>query len=402
MMNGFALSRRRFLRVLFAGGAGLFTACVRRAPSPTAQATRLPIFTPSPSPTLLPTASPTRSIPTPTSTVTPALSDLIQQVVIFIQENHTFDSLFADFPGTDGKSAGRPCPDALPSDPPHQHRDSLTPNGATSATARCSYSEADAPNYWQLAREFSLCDRFFSDVRGPSHPNYLMLMAGQSPIVNTPWPSDVCPDFCLDLPTLPDRLDARGLTWRDYAGLFTDIKGLVGRPEIANDDAGFFSDAAAGKLPNVAWLNSGFLADGDARSGHPPASLCAAENYAVKVFNALMSGPQWKTTAAFLIWDDWGGFYDHVEPPVVEKGSDGAPVRYGFRVPCIVAGPYARQGYVSHQTHSFVSILRFIETVFNLAPLTVRDAQASDMLDCLNLGQSPRPPIRLDLRDCPH
>jgi phospholipase C len=331
----------------------------------------------------------------------PQPSDLIKHIVIFIQENHTFDNLFAGFPGADGQSGARSCPIALPSDPPHQHRDALTPSGVTTAAANCSYTEEDVPNYWKIAREFALCDRYFSEVRGPSHPNYLMLMAAQSPIVNAPFPSDVCPDFCLDIPTIADRLDAAHFPWRDYAGMFTDIKSLVGRKEITEyDDAPFFSDAANGALPNVSWLNSGFLTKGDTKSGHPPAKICGAENYAVKVLNAIMRGPQWDLTAIILVWDDWGGFFDHVQPPIVEALADGTPLRYGFRVPCIVISPFAKHGYISHQLHSHVSILKFIETIFDLAPLTERDAQASDLLDCFDFSQAPRPPINLVAREC--
>ena len=385
------ITRREMLRLLLAAGAGLLTSCATRAlspsPHPTALATSSVI---APTPTASPTSAPATAAP----------SDLIKQVVVFIQENHTFDSLFAGFPGVDGRAAPNACANALPADPPHQHVDALTPDGATTSASNCSYTEADIPNYWRIAREFVLCDRFFSDVRGPSHPNYLMLMAAQSPIVNTPVPSDVCPAFCLDIPTIVDRLDEAQLTWHDYGGLFTDIKRLVGRVEISNSqDAQFFSNAANGTLPNVAWLNSGFVSD--ARSGHPPSSLCEAENYAVKVLNAIMNGPQWNSTVVFLVWDDWGGFYDHVAPPIVERLPDGTPFRYGFRVPCLAISPYARSGYVSHQTHSFVSLLRFIETIFDLPPLTERDAQASDMLDCFDFSQAPRPPIHLTPRICP-
>ncbi|HZY45680.1 MAG TPA: alkaline phosphatase family protein, partial [Anaerolineae bacterium] len=238
-------------------------------------------------------------------------------------------------------------------------------------------------------------------VRGPSHPNYLMLMAAQSPIVNTPFPSDVCPAFCLDLPTIVDRLDAAQVSWRDYAGMFTDIKNLVGRKEITEyDDTPFFDDAAAGILPNVAWLNSGFLTNGGEKSGHPTGSICEAQNYAVRVLNAIMHGPQWNSTAVILVWDDWGGFFDHVEPPTVETLADGTPFRYGFRVPCLVISPFAKHGYVSHQLHSHVSTLRFIESIFDLDPLTQRDAQASDLLDCFDFAQAPRPPIDLVERVC--
>jgi len=121
-------------------------------------------------------------------------------------------------------------------------------------------------------------------------------------------------------------LSAQGLTWRDYGGIFTSNKNLARRPEVMDyQDQKFFEDAAKGTLPNVAWLNSGFLTDSYAKSGHPPASLCGGENYAVRVLNAVMSSQQWSTTALFLVWDDWGGFCDHVEPPVVERWEDGTP-----------------------------------------------------------------------------
>jgi phospholipase C len=114
-----------------------------------------------------------------------------------------------------------------------------------------------------------------------------------------------------------------------------------------------------------------------------------------------MSGPQWASTALFLVWDDWGGFYDHVDPPVVEKWNDGTPFRYGYRVPCMVISPYARSGYVSHTLHSFVSLLRFAETVFDLEPLTERDANASDLLDCFDFAQTPLSALPLETRVCP-
>jgi phospholipase C len=328
-------------------------------------------------------------------------SDKIKNIIFFIQENHSFDNLFAGFPGANSKFVEQECPDALRKDPPHEHVNALRTDGATSDEGNCSYTEAQAPNYWKAARTFTLCDNYFSDVRGPSHPNYLMMTAGQSPIINTPFSSDVCPDFCLDIPVLPNRLDTAGLTWQDYGGIFTDIKSLAGRPEIMDCHAEkFFEDSASGTLPNVAWLNSGFLVDGDAKSGHPPASLCRGENFAVSVLNAVMNSPQWSSTALFLVWDDWGGFYDHVEPPVVERWKDGTPFRYGHRVPCVVISPYARSGYISQTLHSHVSLLHFAETIFNLKPLTERDANASDMLDCFDFDQPALPPLPLTSRQC--
>ena len=327
--------------------------------------------------------------------------DRIKNIIFFIQENHSFDNLFAGFPGADGKSAPRGCPDALQMDPPHRHADALLLNSATTEEASCSYTEISAPNYWKVARAFTLCDRYFSEIRGASYPNYLMLVAAQSPLVDPPSTFDVCPVFCLDIPVFPHRLDAHGLTWRDYGGMFTTIKSLAVRSEVFHfDDERFFKDAAAGTLPNVSWLFSGFLKNSDAKSGHPPASLCGGENYAVSVLNAAMNGPQWPTTALFLVWDDWGGVYDHVDPPVVERWKDGTPFRYGHRVPCIVISPYARPGYVSHTIHSHVSLLRFAETIFGLEPLTERDAHASDMLDCFDFEQPALSPLVLTPRVC--
>jgi phospholipase C len=372
------ITRRNCLQLLLATGGGLIGAGLLRALEST------DILTPAPA-----------------NTTSPIYLDRIKNIVIFVQENHSFDSLFAGFPGANSKFAGQGCPDSLRKDPPHEHLDALQPDGATADESRCSYTEADAPNYWKVARAFTLCDNYFSDVRGPSHPNYLMMTAGQSPIINTPFSSDVCPDFCLDLPVLPNLLDIHGLTWRDYGGIFTDIKSLTGRPEVMDYHAEkFFEDAGIGTMPNVAWLNSGFLVDGDAKSGHPPASLCRGENYAVSVLNAVMNSPQWSTTALFLVWDDWGGFYDHVEPPISEKWKDGTPFRYGHRVPCIVVSPFARSGYISHTLHSHVSLLHFTETIFGIEPLTERDANASSMLDCFDFNRSPLPPISLTMRSC--
>lgn len=379
MKKPLKLTRRDFLKLLLATGGGLLTARLLHV----ARSTDTLSFVPS-----------QRSKPG-------IYSDKIKNIIFFIQENHSFDSLFAGFPEANSKFAKQECPDALRKDPPHEHVNALRSDGATSEEASCFYTEAQAPNYWRAARAFTLCDHYFSDVRGPSHPNYLMMTAGQSPILNTPFSSDVCPDFCLDIPVLPNRLDTAGLTWRDYGGIFTDIKSLAGRPEIMDYHAEkFFEDAASGTLPNVAWLNSGFLVDGDAKSGHPPASLCRGENYAVSVLNAVMNSPQWLSTALFLVWDDWGGFYEHVEPPVVERWKDGTPFRYGHRVPCVVISPFARSGFVSQTLHSHVSLLHFAETIFNLKPLTERDANASDMLDCFDFDQRALPPLPLTSREC--
>ena len=181
----------------------------------------------------------------------------------------------------------------------------------------------------------------------------------------------------------------------------TDIQAMYQRPEVFDrQDAPFFADAAAGTLPNFAWLNSVFLEEGNEKSGHPTGSLCAAQNYAARVLNAAMASPQWPRMAIFLWWDDWGGFYDHVSPPEIETWSDGTPYRYGFRVPCLVISPYARAGFVARPIYSQLSILKFAETLYGLSPLTERDAAAENMLACFDFAQAPLAPLTLAELPC--
>ncbi len=115
----------------------------------------------------------------------------------------------------------------------------------------------------------------------------------------------------------------------------------------------FYKQAREGKLPAVSWVTPS-----NPVSDHPAASLAAGQTYVAGLINAIMRGPDWKSTAIFLAWDDWGGFYDHVVPPVVDQNG------YGIRVPAMVISPYARKGYIDHQTLSFDAYLKFIEDVF--------------------------------------
>jgi phospholipase C len=341
--------------------------------------------------TPLPSAAPTVTL-APTATRVPASTPAgnpIKHIVIFVQENHSFDSLFADFPGADGVAHGGLCQDQHP-DPPHNHIVALLPNGLGGPTGDCHYPEAMTPNYWKLARAFTLCDHYHCEARGPSEPNYFMLTAAQSPIVDSLGSSSV-----YDILALPNRLMEKGLSWGDYGGIMNRYRSLRGRPEITYNQARIISDAQAGRLANVSWLFSEFDV-----SAHPPASLCAAENWMVRVLNALMRGPQWDSTAVFVTWDEWGGFYDHVDPPVLERETFGTPVRLGQRVPCTVVSPYAKAGYVSHQLHSHISVLKFAETILDLKPLTNREAQVDNMWDCFDFAQKPRTGIELTERKC--
>jgi phospholipase C len=163
----------------------------------------------------------------------------------------------------------------------------------------------------------------------------------------------------------------------------------------------FLHDVRSGQLPAVAWI-----APAQAVSDHPPANIRRGQAYVTGVINAIMRSPDWSSTAIFLAWDDWGGFYDHVKPPVVDQNG------YGLRVPALVISPYARRGYVDHQVLSSDAYLKFIEDDFlhgaRLDPKTdgrpdprptVRENASilGDLRKDFDFSQAPRKPLLLPL-----
>jgi phospholipase C len=165
------------------------------------------------------------------------------------------------------------------------------------------------------------------------------------------------------------------------------------------DVTNYFAQAKNGTLPAVSWV-----APAQQDSDHPPANIQAGQTWVTRLVSAAMQGPDWSSTAIFLTWDDWGGFYDHVVPPTVDANG------YGLRVPGLVISPYARQGYVDHQTLSFDAYAKFIEDDFlggqRLDPQT--DGRADPRPDVrenapvlgnlvadFDFTQSPRPPAPL-------
>jgi phospholipase C len=286
------------------------------------------------------------------------------------------------------------------------------------------HDQREVPNYWAYAKHFVLQDRMFEPVASSSLAAHLSLVSGWSgpPTASQP------PRY--GWTDLTDLLYGAGIDWRYYVS--------EGTPPVCNDPAqltcsaqpsaeatpnawnplSFFDTvknngqlgnietvdhylqaAGDGTLPEVAWIvpNRQF-------SEGPHASVTAGMKYVTRLVNAAMLGPDWDNTAIFVTWDDWGGFYDHVAPPRVDK------LGLGLRVPALVISPWARPGHIDHQTLSFDAYAKFIEDVFlggaRLDPKTdgrpdarptVRDASPAvgDLLNDFDFTQIPRAPLIL-------
>jgi phospholipase C len=220
--------------------------------------------------------------------------------------------------------------------------------------------------------------------------------------------TDEAPQYpCFDHPTLTDLLDAKGVTWHYYTNspgfIWTgpdaiehicqqrNVNGTLtctGPGWINNviiPEWQVLEDIANTQLPQVSWI----IPDG-AFSDHPGISNGSGPSWVASIVNAIGNSPYWANTAIIITWDDWGGWYDHVAPKVINDGvSWGSGYVYGFRVPLIVVSPYAKAAYISHTNHDFGSILKFIESTFKLPSLGYADASADDLSDCFDLTQTP-------------
>jgi len=142
--------------------------------------------------------------------------------------------------------------------------------------------------------------------------------------------------------------------------------------------AQIFTDLRNGNFPQVSWVMPSFPV-----SEHPPANITSGMNWVKQVINAIMNSPYWNSTAIILTWDDYGGFYDHVAPPQIDKYG------LGFRMPTIIISPYSKPGYIDHTQYQFESMLKFIEWRFSLQPLTGRDLHANNLLNAFDFNQKP-------------
>lgn len=327
----------------------------------------------------------------------------VEHIVIIVKENHTFDNYFGTFPGANGATLAK-APNPPPNDPDHRHQAWMQRQNDTAH--RVQYGKADIPAYFALASQFTLCDNYYAEVTGPSTPNHLMLICADAPVINNPANQyRPKPGQAYSLKSLPLALEKAGRTWGNYGGYaFAYVSELAGHKSNFTRDA-FKKDASSGKLPNVSWVYGDGKPD---LSEHPTQNVTPGSQWTADQVAAIVAGGLWGSTAIFITWDDWGGWFDHVVPPVKEVWQhtlaqrpadafpefDGQPFRFGSRVPCLVVSPYAKPGHISHQENSHVSLVRFCETNFGLAPLNQRDAASNGMSDCFDFAQQPLPPPR--------
>ncbi|MCI4318999.1 MAG: hypothetical protein L3K23_02560 [Thermoplasmata archaeon] len=283
--------------------------------------------------------------------------------------------------------------------------DGFLPAENNSTTTLGYYNGSTLPVYWDMAQEFGLSDAFFSSALSYSLPNHWYIVAGQSPASVLQLPAGGLTTFAQRhnylnqsnaTPTIEEELALHPeVSWTYYewplltypvaintlgdltpGSAYAIWNPLAGRAQSYNvaphfaSRPQFFADIAAGTLPNLAW----FVPPGGA-SDHPPSNLSDGENLVASIVNSVESSSYWNSTAIFVTWDDYGGYYDHVAPPQVDANG------LSFRVPLLVISPWTPAGYVSHAPESFDSILRLMEQRFGLGCLTARDCQATLPVD---------------------
>lgn len=285
--------------------------------------------------------------------------------------------------------------------------------------------------YWEMAQQYTLADHMFQSNTGPTFPAHLYLIAGQSDYAaNNPnrmettqfaWGCDspltarvtmIAPNGeevpgpwpCYNFETLADLAMPAGVTWRYYApGLdelgniwsaFDAIRHIRYSPywgNVVSPETRVLRDARMADLPNLTWVvptardsDHPFPAERSPRDLGIKGAVYGPE-WVSSIVNAIGKSPIWNTTAIIVVWDDWGGWYDHLAPPQVDR------MGLGFRVPMIVISPWAKRHYISHVQHEFGSIVHLEELAFDLPSLHTTDERADALRDCFDFTQTPAP-----------
>jgi phospholipase C len=360
----------------------------------------------------------------------------IEHFVVLMQENHTFDNYFGTYPGADGIPEGT----CMPADPfdaantecvePFHIGDrasedldhslptfklqfnegkmdgfiyALYERNQNGAMAMAYYDDRELPFYWNLADEYVLFDTFFSSDHGGSFANHIFWVAAER------GGNGVSREGYPDLVTIFDRLEEKGISWKFYVQNYDpyityrtaheilgnrssqviwvpllNIPRFLDNPELSShivDLSEYYTDLENGTLPAVAYIVP------SGASEHPPGSVRSGQKFVKALIQSLMRSSVWESSAFLLVYDDWGGWYDHVSPPQVDEFG------YGFRVPAILVSSYARRGHIDSTVLDFTSVLKFIEENWNLEPVAERDAKANNFLSAFDFTQPAREPI---------
>ena len=367
---------------------------------------------------ILPAFSQTPTLPSPEASG-------IEHIIVVMMENRSFDHYLGWMDAADGRQAGlryldragvahrthRLAPDFQGCghpDPDHSYEggrielnggacDGWLRAGENDDYAIGYYTKRDLPFLGNAATKWTTCDRYFSSIMAETFPNRIYQHAAQTDrITNTL--------KVTTLPTIWDRLAGAGLVGRYY---FSDVPMLAlwGTKyiPIAEPLVNFFADAAAGTLPHVSFVEPRFLGEefGLSNDDHPHADIRNGQAFLNAVYRAVTRSPAWPRTVFVINYDEWGGFFEHVAPPTAPippadqaAGNNGL---LGFRVPCVIVSPFARRGQVSHGVFDHTSVLRMIEWRWNLEPLTVRDATATNLAEALQFTAPTRHAHQFDV-----
>jgi len=369
--------------------------------------------------------------PLPPSEVTPALlRERIDTVVVLMMENRSFDhylgalSLLEGREDVDGLQEGmsnphpeggeveiHPADEFCISDPPHSWNSSHDQFASGQNTGFVSehyqrhgseeahrvmgyFSRESLPAYYALADAGTVCDQWFCSLLSSTWPNRFYSLAAQSGGTRT---NDTTPNW--NWPDIFDRVAASGRSWTNYFGnapfaMLLPNRALAETNYLPIEE--FFRDAENGVLSSLVWLDPTYGRNDD----HPPCHPVAGQVFAASIYEALAQSPQWDRTLFIISYDEHGGFFDHVVPPTTEDDRpDEGFDQLGFRVPTLISGPYVKQGYCSSEVYDHSSVLAFLATLWDLEPLTARDAAANNLLDVLDsqrlLNNNPAAPTTL-------
>jgi phospholipase C len=346
----------------------------------------------------------------------------IDTFVVLMMENRSFDHYLGWLPGADGRQAGLQFTDShgktSPThrlannyqgcgflDPDHSWEGGRTEmdGGRMDGFLRAAsdefsigyYTDQDLPFTPHVAKAFTAFDRFFCSLLSSTYPNREYMHAGQSYGMkdNTlPTSSGGFPDT-----TIFAALSKAGVSNQYF---FTDlpVSAFWGQTGLARSShvQTYYEQAATGTLPALSFVDPSFNGEEQGTSGdeHPHGDVRVGQAFISDVVHAFMASPQYKTGALFIVYDEWGGFFDHVVPPRVPDLRASSNLnqdfgQMGLRIPAVVVSPYARRGHVDHSIYGFESILKMIRYRYALAPLTPRDLYANNIAAAFDFQTKP-------------